>query len=81
MPNKNLTLSIDETLLQRARVLAAEERTSVNAIIRDALVGRIARSTTEQRRKEAGRQLAELSAARPHTLPEDWRFDRKRPAT
>lgn len=34
---KNITLAIDEDLLDRARVLAAMKRTSVNAMIRDYL--------------------------------------------
>ena len=32
--NKNLTLSIDEDLLDKARVLAAMRRTSVNEMVR-----------------------------------------------
>ncbi|MEQ8403851.1 MAG: DUF6364 family protein [Oceanicaulis sp.] len=34
---KNLTLAIDEDLLDRARVVAAMKRTSVNAMIREYL--------------------------------------------
>jgi len=34
---KNITLAIDEDLLDRARVLAAMKRTSVNAMIREFL--------------------------------------------
>lgn len=38
LPNvPNLTLSIDEELLRRARVRAAKENTSVNAVVRDYL--------------------------------------------
>lgn len=33
----NLTLSIDEALLQRAREIAVAERTSVNALVREYL--------------------------------------------
>jgi plasmid stability protein len=33
----NLTLSIDEELLRRARIRAAKENTSVNAVVRDYL--------------------------------------------
>ncbi|MEE3276043.1 MAG: ribbon-helix-helix protein, CopG family [Actinomycetota bacterium] len=33
----NLTLAVDEDLLRRARVRAAEQGTSVNAIVRDLL--------------------------------------------
>ncbi len=34
----NLTISIDDELLRRARVRAAEHGTSVNAVLRDELV-------------------------------------------
>ena len=33
----NLTLAVDHDLLHRARVRAAEEGTSVNAVVRDLL--------------------------------------------
>jgi hypothetical protein len=32
--NKNITLAVDETILASYRILAAEQRTSVNALIR-----------------------------------------------
>ncbi len=35
--NKNLTLSIDEDLLNKIRVIAAIEKTTVNAMVRDFL--------------------------------------------
>jgi hypothetical protein len=34
---KNITLAIDEAILKEARILAAEERTTVNAMVRDYL--------------------------------------------
>lgn len=36
-PVANLTLSIDDDVLQRAREIAVGERTSVNAVVRDFL--------------------------------------------
>jgi plasmid stability protein len=33
----NLTLTIDETVLRRARIRALEQRTSVNAVVREFL--------------------------------------------
>lgn len=41
----NLTLSIDDQLLKRARVRALEEDTSVNALVRDYLEGFAARGS------------------------------------
>ena len=48
----NLTLAIDEDLLRRARVRAADQRTSVNAVVRELLAGYAAidRPTSARRR-------------------------------
>ena len=48
----NLTLAIDEDLLRRARVRAADQDTSVNAVVRERLVGYAAidRTTSARRR-------------------------------
>ena len=48
----NLTLAIDEDLLRRARVRAADQRTSVNAVVRELLAGYAAidRTTSARRR-------------------------------
>jgi len=55
----NLTLSIDEELLRRARVRAAKENTSVNAVVRDYL------TTYAGARQMAGarRRVVEISRA------------------
>ncbi|MGH8925537.1 MAG: hypothetical protein ACRDWA_13005 [Acidimicrobiia bacterium] len=45
MSKSNLTLSIDEDLLRRARIRALEQGTSVNAAVRDFLEGYVARRT------------------------------------
>ena len=48
----NLTLAIDEDLLRRARVRAADQGTSVNAVVRELLAGYAAidRTTPARRR-------------------------------
>ncbi|MCS5678102.1 MAG: hypothetical protein NZ600_11265 [Acidimicrobiales bacterium] len=48
----NLTLAIDEDILRRARVRAADQGTSVNAVVRELLVGYAAidRTTSARRR-------------------------------
>jgi plasmid stability protein len=43
----NLTLSIDDELLKRARIRALEQDTSVNALVRDYLEGLAAGSSTQ----------------------------------
>jgi plasmid stability protein len=53
MGSKNLTLAIDEALLDRARVLAAIRRTSVNDMVREFLI----------REVDAERQHDEVKAA------------------
>ena len=54
---KNLTLSIDDDLLAKARVLAAMKRTSVNEMVRDFL----RRAVDEERdRDEAREELLRL---------------------
>lgn len=44
----NLTLAIDEDILQRARIRAMQQGTSVNALIRDYLVRLAGESTAAQ---------------------------------
>ena len=48
----NLTLAIDEDILRRARVRAADQGTPVNAVVRELLVGYAAidRTTSARRR-------------------------------
>ena len=54
----NLTLTIDDDLLQKARERAVSEKTSVNAIVREYLI----RYVEEQ--EAARRQRAELAIAK-----------------
>jgi plasmid stability protein len=49
---KNITLAIDEDLLDRARVIAAMKRTSVNAMIREFLE----RTVEAEKNKDAARE-------------------------
>ena len=55
---KNLTLAIDEDLLDRARVLAAMKRTSVNAMIREYLERLV---SEEREADEVTQELLKLS--------------------
>lgn len=57
----NLTLSIDEKLLQAARIRAVKEKTSVNEICRQALEA-YARSSASQRLARYQRVQAEIDA-------------------
>jgi hypothetical protein len=54
----NLTITVDEQTLKRARMRALEEDTSVNAVLREYLEEYAGR---RQERREAGRRLLELA--------------------
>jgi hypothetical protein len=69
----NLTLSIDDKLLQAARVRAVKERTSVNEICRQALET-YARASGQQRLERYLRVQAEIDAAtRTTPIPAPWK--------
>ena len=53
----NLTLAIDEDLLRRARVRAAEQGTSVNAVVRQLIEG----YSSSYRAENARKRLVALS--------------------
>ena len=55
---KNITLAIDEDVLAKVRLIAAEKNTTVNAIVRDHLTGL---ATQEDRSKAAIAELLRLS--------------------
>lgn len=54
---KNLTLAVDEALLERFRLHAAERKTSVNALLRKHMEETVG---LEQRRKAAIAKMLEL---------------------
>lgn len=54
----NLTITVDDETLKKARMRALEEDTSVNAVLRDYLEEYAGR---RRERREAGRRLLELA--------------------
>ena len=70
----NVTLSIDEKLLQAARIRAVKEGTSVNEICRKAIEN-YARASNEARVKRFDDFMARLDEHRPKkgALPSPWR--------
>jgi len=58
MATKNITLAIDEDLLDKARVLAAMRRTTVNAMVREFLAAEI---NAERLHDEATAALLKLA--------------------
>lgn len=61
---KNLTLSIDEDLLQKARVLAAMQKTSVNDMIREHLEEKVKQAKVADEARSKLLALMENSTAR-----------------
>jgi len=56
---KNITMAIDEDLLDKARVLAAMRRTSVNEMVREFLVREVESETREAQLQDAWTDLFE----------------------
>ncbi len=69
----NITLSIPDDILDDARIIAAEQRTSVNALVRDYLAGL---SKQKKLAKKAMAELRSLSEKTDSRLGPDYRFDR-----
>ena len=66
---RNLTLSVDDGLLDKVRVLAAMKRTSVNELVRGFLNDLV---RTEQAKDEAREELLRLMDESPGRMGE-WR--------
>lgn len=80
MATKNITLAIDEDLLDKARVLAAMRRTSVNEMVRGFLEQEVEAETGRGKRAEAWAKLfAEIDRDAANRAPvenNNRRFDR-----
>ena len=70
---KNITLAVDEALLDKVRVIAAERKTTVNQLVRLHLE-QIARN--EDRAKRAIADLRRMSLSTEARLGPDYAFDR-----
>jgi hypothetical protein len=70
---KNITFAIQEDILEAARIVAAERKTTVNGLVRDYLT-QIARQKT--RAKEAMAELRRMSETSEARLGPDYKFDR-----
>jgi hypothetical protein len=71
---KNITLAVNEDVLDRVRVIAAERKTTVNALVREYLE-KIA--SEEDRRAEARRRLRELMDKSQARLGPDYKWNRE----
>ena len=75
---KNITLAVDEDVLAQYRMLAAEKRTSVNALIRRHMEE--ATSLAEKRRRARAWMAAKARENAAHDEPEadgGWRWNRE----
>lgn len=70
---RNITLAIDEALLERVRVVAAERKTTVNALVREYLE-RL--STESDRIAEARRRLLDLAGNSKARIGPNYRWNR-----
>ena len=68
----NLTLTIDEDVLRRARIRALEENTSVNAIVRQFLEAYAARDKDLERIKQEILEMARQSRAASGPKGRTW---------
>jgi hypothetical protein len=71
---KNITLAIDDEVLDRARIVAAEKKTTVNALVREFLADLAGR---DERLAEARKQLLRLMDTSKGRMAPDWKFDRE----
>ena len=71
---KNITLAIDDEVLDRVRVVAAEKKTTVNALVREFLADLAGR---DERLAEARKQLLRLMDTSKGRMAPDWKFDRE----
>ena len=82
---RNLTLAIDDDLLDKVRVLAAMKRTSVNEMVRGFLTRLVEQETSKDEAREALLKLIDESdgdmgdwrPSREETYSGDPRFDRE----
>jgi plasmid stability protein len=61
---KNITLKIDDETYRKARIRAANENTSVSAMVREFLAGQAAEDETHARRVAALKDLYRIADAR-----------------
>jgi DICT domain-containing protein len=71
---KNITLAIEDEILDKVRIVAAEKKTTVNALVREFLTDLASR---DERLAEARKQLLRLMDTSEGRMAPDWKFDRE----
>lgn len=70
---KNITFAVDDEVLEKVRVVAAQQKTTVNALVREFLTEIASR---DDRRERARRELVELMRASKGRIGANYKFDR-----
>ena len=73
---KNITLAVDEAVLEKVRIVAAQERTTVNAMVRRFLEEKAKGSDVAARRRAAIERILELSRTAESNMQAGWKFNR-----
>ena len=71
---KNITLAVEDEILNRARVVAAERRTTINAMVREFLTEVANR---EAKLSQARRELLELIDNSTGDMGPGWKWNRE----
>ena len=71
---KNITPAIDEDVLDKVRIVAAEKKTTVNALVREFLADLANR---DEKLAQARKQLLQLMDTSKGRMAPDWKFDRE----
>lgn len=71
---KNITLAVEDEILERVRVVAAEKRTTINAMVREFLT-EIA--TRDSKLAKARHELLELMDRSTGDMGPDWKWSRE----
>ncbi len=70
----NITMAIDDDLLEKARALARKKGTTLNAFVREQLSSAVA---TEERRDMARKSLLRLSETSTASFSPDYKWNRE----
>lgn len=71
---KNITLAVEDEILDRARVIAAEKRTTVNAMVRDFLTEI---TTRDAKLAKARQELLDLMDRSEGDMGPGWKWSRE----
>ena len=71
---KNITLAIEDEVLDKVRVVAAQKRTTVNAMVRDFLAEIAGR---DEKLARARRNLLRLTEESEGRMGANWKFNRE----